>query len=692
MTTTTRVCWVALVLCLGQVEATNRTFEEVTRAKKGSRKATIDFEDREPGSIVTRAKATGNGESLWIRVCSASFATQERDVVKSATAAMVTNGKTVIIRDLDSEPNRNGGFALFNFTDVGVVTNVCIRTVNFVGEIVATKKDGSATAKVVDAEDDEDDVDDEDDEDDEDRRVCVGSAVKVKVVFYSTGEISKITFRLPEEEEEDDEKAQPQDQVIPPVRDERTVGDLAVFVERKNLVTTTSATIPTLEVATELLDAILGENDLTKLRSVVATNTRGPLTDFTPRFLDVQTLPPITTFAMFPPPNQTSICSLFELFEVYVNSAALNVSFSELEDEIRTEIDLLSEIVDAFPGQFDSCLADFVLEEGDRYDFRSFLYRENFPGVQDGPFVSQFWSIPYLLQQSHIAVAPLIYVEDFIQDTGTMLQYLKAQTHPIFTRDVSDLKKTPSEFSYMATAVHSDALMAFNVKQLDLLLTSTVTRYDCSTYFDDGTTASLQGDFLTCSGCLAFYAQFYEGVRYALLGAFTAKKKFSRVRPEQMAYLIANHLDDTDTSSCLRVTKAECTAEGLSDDVCTLAAQGEPFDQSDLAQTAPFLDDVLHTPEVEAFLTAIRDRQDGCLLLRMLYREGSPTHDAFPGGHSVYAGAVASLLGSMFCLYEDDRICVGRVDETRPPTLLKWSDVRFYNTGANGEPQCRNQV
>ena len=74
---------------------------------------------------------------------------------------------------------------------------------------------------------------------------------------------------------------------------------------------------------------------------------------------------------------------------------------------------------------------------------------------------------------------------------------------------------------------------------------------------------------------------------------------------------------------------------------------------------------------------------DDCVLQSTLYSEGGPRHDSFPGGHSVFAGSTIASLSAMFCMYEDEDICLGIVpaDESIPPVLKLWDDFQVYGEG-----------
>ena len=58
--------------------------------------------------------------------------------------------------------------------------------------------------------------------------------------------------------------------------------------------------------------------------------------------------------------------------------------------------------------------------------------------------------------------------------------------------------------------------------------------------------------------------------RYSLAGAFLAKRKFNRLRPEQMAYLIARLADPNDgvvdvgqSADCFDISRSGCVDEGI---------------------------------------------------------------------------------------------------------------------------------
>ena len=678
----------------------------------------IDFECFKEGSTVTAVEALNlhDKSTLTIDVGSISFAKKKDfEKAKYKASAMIFDstceggcsggdtdlkfpeqGKTLILSEdfdaKDPDDNFAGGWFLFGFPSP--VQEISFDALDFdEGGIawVQTKHGKWKKQKIPKSGDNEAQT----------VSFNVKAVTTLKIITFGSGAIDDINFCVDSIYDCDTKKeVVPPTTAIPPIRDERTVKDLALFIQGKNLRTTKSATIPNLDTATAVYDAVLGGTSLEDMREFVAANTRdgGRLVELTTKWLQVSelNLPPITEFAMYPTVNTTSFCSMMEMIEIYLNAYVLNIPFDKIEAEISDEIKLLDDIVAAHPDEFTACLKDHVITKwkGNRpkYTIDTFLHRENFPGVLDGPFVSQFWSMPYLLQQSHQALAGEIFVEDFRQGTtGTMLSYLKTQTAALFTRQISGRRTNPSEFSYHATAVHSDALMSFSVKQLDLLLTSTLHRYECSEFLDTtGELKTLQVDFVTCSGCMAFYNQFYAGTQYALLGAFTAKKKFNRIRPEQFAYLIARATEkEGDKSSCLNIDVDACMKDGvLTKETCYRAAKGEIFSADDIAKTAPFFSAMLQDKSVATLLKKIKARQDGCLLLNMLYPEGGPPHDAFPGGHSVYAGAEASLLGGMFCMYDDEKICThSRFDESKgEPKLKKWVDVKFYNTGRVGEP------
>ena len=651
----------------------------------------VDFEDLEVGSIVTRigdirvcsGTRAKNGELLHATTAMIFDATCETDCSgQDNDLKVVEQGKTLILsEDLDGEDpddNAYGGYLSFGFPKAAV-RDVCFKIIDFMdptpSSVDAHLISGDVHVQTLPGHVNQT------------KTVCVDTTEaleRLDIFIWGSGAIDDLSFCVADDQKKEEMMK------VPAVRDERTVVDtLALFISRKNLMTQESATIPNLKDAVELMDAILGSDDLREIRDVVQQTTRGPLVDFIPKWLDLGTnLPKITSYAMFPPPNQTSACSLLEMFEIYLNAKSLEVPFPKLENVLRKDIKKIDRFVAAFADEMNSCLSDRVVTEyttkkngkvRPRYTVDTFLYQENFPGVLEGPYVSQFWSMPYLLQQSHQAMVPYTFIEESSETAGTMLNYLQAQTNPKFTRQVSRRKNVPSNFAYFASAVHSDAVMAFHVKQLELFLASDLIRYDCSRYNDGEETHSLQIDFTTCAGCLSFYDLFYGGAKYAMLGAFASKKKFTRIRPEQMAHLIALH----DESPCLAaVAEDECLDAGLPADVCSLAAQGEIFSKEDLEETAPYLfDTLLKHPKAVDFLDSIKQRQDDCLLLKMLYPEGGPPHDSFPGGHSVYAGSTASLLSGMFCLYEDEGICndLPMVDESQgPPTLKKWSDVKYY--------------
>lgn len=411
--------------------------------------------------------------------------------------------------------------------------------------------------------------------------------------------------------------------------------------------------LPTASVTMSTLSNIK-TSDTPIIKSVQCT-----LVDYVPRFSKLFTpeLPDPSSFPIFVPPVQTGACALLEWFETISETLTPDSPVGESTDFTP----LLVAFANEHRASLGNCISYRLHETDGSANVDTFNYREAFPGVKGGPALSQLWMMPISNHQNPGFTPAIQHQEVPDPMSGTYCNLLKAQQAPHFRRYIASdsMRLVAHTKRWLSTTTHSDALYAWgeNVIQLGNALEGIV-RYSC-------TNTRAMADFVTCAGCVSGIDFFIHASTYALHGAFSFKKNFNRVRPEIMAtYVQSLHGNAGTCFACNDAANMGLPAHVVQN-------LGTAPDISSVAGDLPTL---LASTSANAILNEIETKNNGCLFVPMLFPEGAPTHDAYPGGHSTFSGSIVTSFKLLYCLYENEEACQDP-NYNGALTLLKWNDL-----------------
>jgi hypothetical protein len=243
----------------------------------------------------------------------------------------------------------------------------------------------------------------------------------------------------------------------------------------------------------------------------------------------------------------------------------------------------------------------------------SLLFRGDSSGCKVGPYTSQFLYYPVvlgtlLLEQENVVLDTSFNKIDFSNnDLGTTTNYFleiwngvgkPAQEDKITLRYLTTLRD-------LALYIHRD-----EVWQPFFIACSLLLDYGVPTGFYCKNRSSAPSRFINL-GVVDLWSLVMKAVKLAMNSAWVWKWKQLRMRPEEMAYQV--HLKK----------KYPEDPSGLNFPSFLLSNQND-------------------------IMNDISNNNNGNYLMPLSYRQGSPFHPAYPGGHATIAGACITILKAWF--------------------------------------------
>lgn len=326
-------------------------------------------------------------------------------------------------------------------------------------------------------------------------------------------------------------------------------------------------------------------------------------------------------FSMQAPPTLTSAEKADEMVELYWQSIARDVLFSDYNTN--------STIADAIADL--NNLSDFQGPTVNGAVTPTTVFRMDLPGVLAGPYISQFLYLDVsfsdtVFSQRYTLARPNDPNTNFYNDFLTNLtEYLSVQAGNLPIRAI-----TPDPINHyiasgrdLASFVHNDPPQLPYIFALLILLgkaNQDKTVLNPGNPYLHNKTQSAFVDFNTAQ----YISLIGEAAEYALRAAWYQKWNVHRtLRPEEFGYLV--HQQKTDVYNY-----------GLNDDVIN----------------SPVL------PLITALNQAINTDLTPVYLLSQTYPEGCPLHPTYPAGHAAVAGACVTMLKAFF---NNDYILTGNV-------------------------------
>ena len=306
-------------------------------------------------------------------------------------------------------------------------------------------------------------------------------------------------------------------------------------------------------------------------------------------------------FSMELPPNMDTTAAACEFVEVYEMGLCVDIPFSTLNDPNAASAD-----ADRAVASINAFGADYKgPNEGGSVN-RKLLFRGNVDGCQFGPYVSQFF-----MHDFNLGLNPI--TQKYIFETGTygitdftFLEMQKGNTTE--TQTQSPTPQRPYTGRGLASLVHVDFVYQFFYYAAQMILTAEIPRHGgyVDMYPDEA--------FVTNAGVVHIATSLADVAKHAFTACWLQKwRRHLRARPEVMA---------------ARVVKQK---EGVISGV----VHNDIYTKSAATISA-----------VEAHNAALSGESKAYIPLT--YCEGSPTHPAYPSGHAVAAGAMATILKMIF--------------------------------------------
>lgn len=255
----------------------------------------------------------------------------------------------------------------------------------------------------------------------------------------------------------------------------------------------------------------------------------------------------------------------------------------------------------------------------------------NFPGELDGPYVSQFLVSPYKLGD----IPSENRVIDLRLQTTQRLPdgWRRIQNGEVPQAAVNSGTKFVYSAATLGSMVHSDALFqlyytgALVGLQSGIKLTNQLPENTCSSAWKEFGGPDLLGHIATVAD---------GALRHSWITKF---HDYMKIRPEvmamRMAQLTDSAYDATVKTQLESIVKPEFIAK-----------------MAEFSKTRSYLNsvDLNKDPDGQAL-----SESSVFSLLVSLYPEMSPTHPAFPAGHSVVAGACTTIMKAFFVTHDDNK-------------------------------------
>ena len=258
------------------------------------------------------------------------------------------------------------------------------------------------------------------------------------------------------------------------------------------------------------------------------------------------------------------------------------------------------------------------------------LFRGNFPGVEHGPYVSQFLMLDYKMGNSQ--GSNKVELDSYQASQKDPETYLKIQNGAVPNPEQN---KNVSVYIFngasLGSCVHNDA---FYQLYFNACLIGQQQGVKLEDHLVDGS-PSTQWLALGFPDLLAAVA---SSARTGLQIAWPQKWfKNLKIRPEAMAMRMAQMTNSSspDVRAALRAI--------VNDD---FLSKLESFNET--RKWATYIDPNLSPNEQEI----PDDTPEMWPLLEMLYPEGSPTHPSYPAGHAAVAGAVVTVMKAFSVTHE----------------------------------------
>ena len=307
-------------------------------------------------------------------------------------------------------------------------------------------------------------------------------------------------------------------------------------------------------------------------------------------------------FSMEVPPVMDSAAAACELIEVYEMGLCVDIPFTELNNPGASNVDADRAVtaINAWGGEYKG-----PVNVSNQVD-RQLLFRGKAYGCNFGPHVSQFF-----MHDFNLGLNPI--VQKYYFETGTygitdntFLEMQKGNT--LETQTQSPTPMRPYTGRGLASLVHVDFVYQFFYYAAQMILTAGIPRHGgyVDMYPDEA--------FVTNAGVVHIATALADVAKHAFTACWNQKwRRHLRARPEVMAARV--------------VKQKEGVISGVVDNnIFTLGANTIAAVE---AYNAP------KGGESKAYIP-------------LTYCEGSPTHPAYPSGHAVAAGAMATILKMIF--------------------------------------------
>jgi membrane-associated phospholipid phosphatase len=336
------------------------------------------------------------------------------------------------------------------------------------------------------------------------------------------------------------------------------------------------------------------------------------------------------TTAMHPPPPFASARRAHEMTELYLMSALRDVQLAQLDIPAATEAAVVRAV-----GIMTSNAAEpirITLTRGGQASAAaasfgsSGLFRGPFAGPREGGFLSSFLRNPTTLNSGQIVPATFTMRTPSANFMTDLTEYRARQITP----PAPDMRgsTTPAPIATLrglAEIVHTDFPNVFFAVAAMQILAAGVARNKFFQRYAN------QGAFVTNAGVGDLFAGFGEVTRTALQAAWFVKwRVFRTQRPEACGALYEQEIVlDTPLSS-------DGVSYLLPEAIRTFAPLRDAMALSHALDQSAMLPLPGAAPPANAGY------------LPQAYPEGAPTHPAFPSGHAVLSGALATYLKAMF--------------------------------------------
>lgn len=300
---------------------------------------------------------------------------------------------------------------------------------------------------------------------------------------------------------------------------------------------------------------------------------------------------------------------VFEMMEVYSKSLVRDISFFDIEanenDKVNTIISDLN--------RYKSITAPTVNNE----ITPKTLFRGNWNGELEGPYISQFLYLPYIY--GNLLIDQKYFIEKDVPKTSTMDGWMDVQNGVEGGKYVAnDNTKFVYNPRVLGSLVHNDPLY-------QVYYTACLIAYQNGVYPSEFKSDTI--DCWTSTGFVDIIGSVAHVALNALRVAWNSKWFVGlKIRPEAFAQRI--ELSQTQTDEFVKCVP------GL----------------HEIKQLSNIGKDILDL--VKKHNKELNDEEN--LLLSGMYNECSPAHPSWPAGHATVAGACCTLMKAMFKTHDDE--------------------------------------